>query len=163
MMNPYWFAVAIAVQVVLVFCCWIKRKKRIAIRNMAVLLAFASLGEGVCLGWTETTYSLDSNINRDTVITVRHARKYPGPILEVDVAPEVFVGWLFSPWLRSIGTYGGNDYEWGMEHTEPSKLCWETSKKCWIERFGDRKDRGVFAEKDERGSWTLKYAHRGDN
>jgi len=159
-MNPYWFMVFLPIQALLVSAFWIKGKKRNALRYFAVLFLCALIAEGVCLGWTETMYSFNSTTKAGVIITVRHGRSYGGPLFEVDVAPEVFVGYVFSPLLRSIGTYGAYEYEWGLECTEPAKLLWEGPDKCWIERFGDSKGRGMFAEKNQHGQWTLVFVHK---
>ncbi len=162
MLNIYLaIAVAIASVIGLVFFVRFASRRHVVIR-LAVLPVLAYVITTAI--WSLRvfyTYSFTATVNGDDFVVIQNGRSHPGPILEVDVPTELMVGKVYSPWLRSLHTFGGYDYEWGMERGQPEKLVWETSSKCWIERYGGADNpRGIYIERTAPGEWSLKYVHR---
>ncbi len=151
------YQVLVAVGLILV--C--RKRRRLFYGGMAVL-AISVLVEGGWLCWQLHLHRFEVTERAGTVVVVRHGRETG--TFGIDVAPEYLVGSWIWPWLDSLGTYGGYDYEWGLEREPAAKLIWEDNGRCWIERFGDgANSRGLYVKMGDDAKWHISYVHKKPN
>jgi len=161
MPNPYLvFLTAILAAVAYVLFRRVLKQRR-ALRLVGMFsMAMWFFAAALWTAHTFLTYKWHASVNGSTLVIVRSGQDYCGPLFEVDMAPEVLVGKVYSPWLKTVYRYGGYDYPWGLESTPPQKLVWENGDRCWIERYGSPSDpRGLAIRKSASGGWIVAFIH----
>lgn len=135
-----------------------KRHRKLFVFVLPALVLILLLEGFGLLGYFHV-YRFEVTEKAGTIVMVREGRNRG--TWGADLAPEVLVGGMLSPWLKSIDTWGGKDYdEWRYEEREPAKLQWEGRNRCWIERWpGGASGTGFFVEPDAHGQWHLLYKH----